>query len=82
MNNPNSNAMKEKVSGDSTIVETKEISMSNSSTNTASKKILSGLVVGGILAGGITYFANKKYIVSATIIGAIVGAVIYNKYQK
>ena len=74
---------KETVSGDSTIVDQpKEVSMTNPSPNTAPKKIITGIVVGGVLGGGIFYLVNKKYMVSAAIIGAFVGAWAYNKYQK
>lgn len=80
---PTSDQKKETVSGDSTIVsDPKEISISTPSKNSTTKKVVTGIVVGGIVGGGISYLINKKFVVSAAIIGAIVGAVIYNKYQK
>ena len=70
------------ISGDSVITEKKEISITTPSPNSAPKKIITGLIIGGFLGGGISYFVNKKFIVTASIIGAIAGAIIYNKYQK
>ena len=72
-----------KIVGDSTIVsDPKEVSLNPPSKNSTTKKVVTGIVVGGIFGGGVSYFTNKKFMVSFVIIGAIAGAFIYNKYQK
>jgi len=56
--------------------------ISDTPKNSTTKKITTGFIGGGLLGAMIGYSVNKKYGIYVTIVGALVGAWAWNKYQK